>query len=99
MRMLMKVEMNTEAANDLIKQGVVPELMQEALGRIRPESAYFTVENGCRTAYLFFDLNEPSDLPALAEPFFMRLGARIHYSPVMNQEELIEGLGWLGGQG
>ncbi|MFF9341308.1 MULTISPECIES: hypothetical protein [unclassified Streptomyces] len=95
MRMLMKVEMNTEVSNDLIRQGAVQGLMQEALGRIRPEAAYFTVENGCRTGYFFFDLAETSDLPAIAEPFFMRLGAKIHYSPVMNQEELAKGLGRL----
>ncbi|MER5738789.1 MULTISPECIES: hypothetical protein [unclassified Streptomyces] len=99
MRMLMKVEMNTEVSNDLIRQGAVQGLMQEALGRIRPEAAYFTVENGCRTGYFFFDLAETSDLPAIAEPFFMRLGARIHYSPVMNQEELAKGLSRLSDHG
>ncbi|MFE5794172.1 hypothetical protein ACFQ8C_16550 [Streptomyces sp. NPDC056503] len=92
MRMLMKVEMDTEASNDLIRQGAVQGLMEEALGRIRPEAAYFTVENGCRTGYFFFDLTESSALPSISEPFFMRLGAKIHYSPVMNREELAEGL-------
>ncbi|MEU3610236.1 hypothetical protein AB0E83_33085 [Streptomyces sp. NPDC035033] len=96
MRMLLKVEMDTTTSNELIRQGAVQGLMQEALGRIRPEAAYFTVENGCRTGYFFFDLAESSDLPFLSEPFFMRLGAKVHYSPVMNQEELARGLGRLG---
>ncbi|MEV6352178.1 hypothetical protein [Streptomyces hydrogenans] len=93
MRMLLKVEMDTEASNDLIRQGAVQGLMEEAFGRIHPEAAYFTVEKGCRTGYFFFDLAETSDLPAISEPFFMRLGAKIHYSPVMNPEELAKGLG------
>ncbi|MFF2777674.1 hypothetical protein ACFVU3_22505 [Streptomyces sp. NPDC058052] len=99
MRMLLKVEMNTESSNDLIRQGAVQGLMEEALGRIRPEAAYFTVENGCRTGYFFFDLAETSDMPAIAEPFFMRLGAKVHYSPVMNPEELAKGLGQISGRG
>ncbi|MEU3400408.1 hypothetical protein ACFY9C_06610 [Streptomyces filamentosus] len=92
MRMLLKVEMDTAASNEAIREGSIQGLMQEAVGRIRPEAAYFTVENGCRTGYFFFDLAETSDLPAIAEPFFMRLGARIHYSPVMNSDELAKGL-------
>ncbi|GHF78858.1 hypothetical protein ACFFSH_36505 [Streptomyces filamentosus] len=92
MRMLLKVEMDTAASNEAIREGSIQGLMQEAVGRIRPEAAYFTVENGCRTGYFFFDLTETSDLPAIAEPFFMRLGARIHYSPVMNPDELAKGL-------
>ncbi|MFJ3614047.1 MULTISPECIES: hypothetical protein [Streptomyces] len=99
MRMLLKVEMNTEASNDLIRQGALQELMREALGRVHPEAAYFTVENGCRTGYFFFDLADTSDLPAISEPFFMRLGARIHYSPVMNPEELAKGLGQIATRG
>ncbi|GHJ97262.1 hypothetical protein SNE510_67810 [Streptomyces sp. NE5-10] len=99
MRMLLKVEMNTEASNDLIRQGALQEVMREALERVRPEAAYFTVENGCRTGYFFFDLAETSDLPAIAEPFFMRLGAKIHYSPVMNPEELAKGLGRIATRG
>ncbi|MFF9472619.1 hypothetical protein ACF1E9_08300 [Streptomyces roseolus] len=98
MRMLLKVEMDTAASNEAIRQGSIPGLMQEAIARIRPEAAYFTVENGCRTGYFFFDLTESSDLPAIAEPFFMRLGAKIHYSPVMNPEELAQGLSRLSGQ-
>ncbi|GHA75436.1 hypothetical protein [Streptomyces termitum] len=99
MRMLMKVQMDTEAANEAIRRGSLPKLMQGAFERIAPEAAYFTVENGCRTGYLFFDLADPSDLPVIAEPFFMELGAKIHYSPVMNREDLAKGLAALGADG
>ncbi|MFD8011725.1 hypothetical protein [Streptomyces sp. NPDC058955] len=99
MRMLLKVEMDTESSNELIRQGAAEGVIKEALGRIRPEAAYFTVENGCRTGYFFFDLAETSDLPSISEPFFMRLGAKVHYSPVMNQEELAVGLGRISGRG
>ncbi|MFI8326573.1 hypothetical protein [Streptomyces sp. NPDC085529] len=99
MRMLLKVEMNTETSNELIRQGAAEQVIKEALGRIHPEAAYFTVENGCRTGYFFFDLTDTTDLPSISEPFFMRLGAKVHYSPVMNQQELAEGLGRISGRG
>ncbi|MFC9594712.1 hypothetical protein [Streptomyces sp. NPDC056944] len=92
MRMLLKVQMDTQASNDAIKQGRLLQLMEGALQELRPEAAYFTVENGCRTAYIFFDLADPSLMPKISEPFFMEIGAGIHYSPVMNPDDLRKGL-------
>nr|WP_030555826.1 hypothetical protein [Streptomyces exfoliatus] len=95
MRMLMKVQMDTPASNEAIRQGTLQKLMEDALSRLRPEAAYFGSENGCRTAYLFVDLEDPSQLPKFSEPFFMELGAKISYSPVMDAEDLRKGLGAL----
>ncbi|CAM5633276.1 hypothetical protein GCM10010222_34950 [Streptomyces tanashiensis] len=92
MRMLLKVQMDTPASNEAIKQGKLLELMESSLKELHTEAAYFTVEDGCRTAYLFFDLTDPSQLPKISEPFFMNIGARIHYSPVMNPDDLRKGL-------
>lgn len=96
MRMLLKVQMDTEASNEAIKQGTLQKTMEATLEKLRPEAAYFTVEDGCRTGYLFFDLADPSDLPAISEPFFMGLNAKVHYSPVMNPDDLRKGLDALG---
>ncbi|WP_030690515.1 hypothetical protein [Streptomyces globisporus] len=92
MRMLMKVQMDTATSNEAIKQGNLLKTVEGALEELRPEAAYFTVEDGCRTGYLFFDLEDPSRLPKISEPFFMEMGAKIHYSPVMNPEDLRKGL-------
>ncbi|MET8505289.1 hypothetical protein ABZV60_11615 [Streptomyces sp. NPDC004787] len=92
MRMLLKVQMDTPASNEAIRQGTLRTTMEATLQKLNCEAAYFTVEDGCRTGYLFFDLADPSDLPSISEPFFMDLHAKIHYSPVMNPEDLRKGL-------
>ncbi|MFF0424717.1 hypothetical protein [Streptomyces sp. NPDC004520] len=92
MRMLLKIQMDTPASNEAIRQGSLLKLMEGALQELKPEAAYFTVEDGCRTGYLFFDLDDPSRLPVISEPFFMGVNAKIHYSPVMNPEDLRKGL-------
>ncbi|GEB55930.1 hypothetical protein [Streptomyces gardneri] len=92
MRMLLKVQMDTQASNEAIRQGNLQKIVAGALESLRPEAAYFTVEDGCRTGYIFFDLEDPSRMPSISEPFFLQLGARVHYSPVMNQEDLRKGL-------
>ncbi|WP_443054950.1 hypothetical protein [Streptomyces sp. NBC_00691] len=90
--MLLKVQMDTPASNEAIRAGTLREIMEEALREIHPEAAYFTVENGCRTGYLFFDMADPSQMPKISEPFFLKLHAKIHYSPVMNPEDMAKGL-------
>ncbi|MDV9192946.1 hypothetical protein R6L23_32870 [Streptomyces sp. SR27] len=99
MRMLLKVEMDTKASNEAIRQGTLQKAMESSMEALKPEAAYFTVENGCRTAYIFFDLVEPSQLPKISEPFFLGLNAKIHYSPVMNPEDLAKGLSALADEG
>ena len=66
--------------------------MQEQLGRLQPEAAYFGPEGGMRTAFLVFDLEDPSDLPSITEPLFSAVKAKIEMFPVMNREDLQKGL-------
>ena len=97
MRMMMKMQVDTEAGSRAISDGSLSQLMQETLGRLQPEAAYFGPENGVRTAFIVFDLEDPSQLPALTEPLFSKLKANIQMFPVMDREDLQKGLGRLGG--
>jgi hypothetical protein len=84
--------MDTEASNRAIKDGSMPKVMESALEQLHAEAAYFTTHEGQRTAYIVFDLHEPAQIPQVAEPFFQALNAKIDWSPVMNAEDLQEGL-------
>jgi hypothetical protein len=96
MRTLMRVTMDIEAANKVIRDGSMGKVMESALGELKPEAAYFTTHNGKRTAFIFFDLKDPSHMPAAAEPFFMNFNAEIEMIPVMNQQDLKAGLERIG---
>jgi len=88
MRMMLKVNMSTEAANELARQGKLGSTIQSILAELKPEAAYFAADNGERTAYIFFDLADSSGIPAAAEPWFHALNARLTFQPVMNSEDL-----------
>ncbi|MEU1518047.1 hypothetical protein ABZ490_38885 [Streptomyces sp. NPDC005811] len=96
MRMMMRASMDTERANELIRNGTLGKLIEESMAQIKPEAAYFTADGGRRTAYVFFDMADPSDMPVISEPFFLELGADLTYTPVMNMEDVQKGLSRLG---
>jgi hypothetical protein len=88
MRMMLKVNMSTEAANELAIQGKLGTTIQAILADMKPEAAYFLDDDGERTGYIFFDLADSSGIPAIAEPWFLTLKARLTFKPCMNAEDL-----------
>jgi hypothetical protein len=88
MRMMLKVNMATEAANELARQGKLGSTIQSILADLKPEAAYFTDDDGERTGLIFFDLADSSAIPAVAEPWFLALNARLTFRPAMNSEDL-----------
>ncbi|MFD5231313.1 hypothetical protein ACFWJ5_22800 [Streptomyces qaidamensis] len=96
MRVLLKASMDTEKANEAIRNGTLGKLIQESMEQIKPEAAYFTTDHGKRTAYLVFDMQDSWQMPVISEPFFLQLDAEITYTPVMNMEDVQKGLSQLG---
>jgi hypothetical protein len=92
MRMMLRVTIPVEQGNKAIKDGSLPEIMKSALDNLRPEAAYFLPDSGIRTALIFFDLKDPSQIPVIAEPLFMGLNAAVEFVPVMNADDLRAGL-------
>ncbi|WP_155055643.1 DUF3303 family protein [Streptomyces blattellae] len=96
MRVLFRAQLDTERSNEAIRNGTMAKLVQSSMEQVKPEAAYFTTDNGHRTCYMVFDMKDSSEMPAIAEPFFLDLGADVSYTPVMNPEDLQKGLAQLG---
>jgi hypothetical protein len=90
-RVLMTFKMDTDKASKAIADNTLPQLMK-AVERLKPEAAYFGATDGKRTGFIVFDLEKPSDIPAIAEPLFRDLGAEIDLIPVMNVEDVQAGV-------
>jgi hypothetical protein len=95
MRMLMTVQMETEATNRAIQDGSLSTLMDSTMERFNAEAAYFTTRDGQRTVYIFFDFAEAPQMIEMAEPLFTGLNAKIDFAPVMTPDDVREGLGRL----
>ena len=88
MRMIMKVSMPTELANELVREGTLGPTLDKLLGGVKPEAVYFTTMDGERTALVVLDVAEPSDMVRVAEPFFLALDAAVDYYPAMIPADL-----------
>lgn len=93
MRMLMKVSIPVEAGNRAIADGSLGKTIQSILEKQKPEAAYFVAEQGKRTGYLFTELKTASDIPGLAEPWFLAFHAAIELTPAMTPQDLAAAAG------
>ena len=88
MRCLLKVSIPVETGNATIGDGTLPKIIESILSELKPEAAYFAEENGKRTGFVVFDLKDTSQIPAVAEPWFLAFNAQVEFHPAMNLEDL-----------
>ena len=91
MRCLLKVVLPVAEANAAVADGSLATTINSILGDLKPEAAYFAEENGARTAFIFFNLENSSQIPAVAEPWFLAFNAKVEFHPAMNLEDLKNG--------
>ncbi len=98
MRMMMKVSVPIEAANKAVADGSMKKILQSQLEKWRPEAVYFHAAGDVRTALLFVDIKEESDMPVIADPFFKGVNAHVTFTPVLNIQDFQAGLAKIAGQ-
>ena len=88
MRFLLKVNIPVESGNAAAKAGKLGATIQSILAEQKPEAAYFTDDNGQRTALIFLEMKDASQIPAIAEPWFLAFNASVELHPVMVPDDL-----------
>jgi hypothetical protein len=88
MRMMVQVTIPVEAGNAAIKDGSLMSTVQSALGDLKAEAAYFCAFGGERNAFIVFDMKDTSEIPGIAERFFLTFNAKVNFYPVMNAQDL-----------
>ena len=97
MKILMTTRFPNEPFNSLMREGRVDEIMNEILESQKPEAVYFTEIEGERGCVSIIDINNQSQIPQYAEPFFLNFNAECHFSIAMTPQDLkVAGLNELG---
>jgi hypothetical protein len=55
---------------------------------VKPEGVYFTEDDGHRGAVLVVNVEKPSQVPSLAEPWFLSFNADCRFRIVMSPDDL-----------
>jgi hypothetical protein len=88
MKMLLTVEMPHEPFNTLTKEGKAGQVLGRIMEEIRPESIYFTEHEGARGCVAVVEVENASDIPKFAEPFFLNFNADCKFRVAMSLEDL-----------
>ena len=77
-----------EPFNTAVRNGTAGQIIGKILEAVKPEAAYFTEQDGHRGAVLVVNVNSPSDIPALAEPWFLNFQADCQFRIAMTPDDL-----------
>ena len=92
MRFMLTCRIHVERGNELAKNGTLGETIQTIMEELQPEAAYFSDMEGARGGYIVLNMDDASQIPAMAEPLFLGFGATIQVHPVMTPEVLVKGM-------
>lgn len=97
MRMLVNFQFPIEPFNTMAREGTVGKIIESVLAEIKPEAVYFYAPNGCRGGSMVVNLDSASQIPSVAEPLFLKFGAKCEFHVAMTPDDLARsGLGELG---
>ena len=88
MRMLLNVDIPHEPFNTALRNGTVGATIRRIIAETKPESVYFTEQNGRRGATLVVQVEQSSQIPSLAEPWFLNFNADCQFRIAMTPEDL-----------
>ena len=88
MRMLIDLAFPIEPFNTYVRDGSAGERIAKILDDLKPEAVYFTEQDGERGGIMIVDVASPSDVPRIAEPFFLTFNAEVRFHVCMTPDDL-----------
>ncbi len=88
MRLLLDVTFPHEPFNAAVRSGTAGATIGKILEEMKPEVVYFVERDGRRGATIVVNVKNASEIPALAEPWFLNFSADCKFRIAMTPEEL-----------
>ena len=90
MRIILNITFPVNEFNTAVKNGRVGQKIGRILEEIKPEAVYFSEQNGKRGAIVVVDIEKASQIPMLAEPWFLTFNASVEFRVAMTPDDLEE---------
>jgi exonuclease VII large subunit len=93
MRFVVRAKIPTEAGNKVVQdpENLLKNL-EDYMKKTKAEASYFFEADGERVATFTVDMQSADSIPDLIEPLFQGMHAKVELHPVMNFDELKQGL-------
>ena len=88
MRVMLRVTIPHREFNSAVKEGTVGRTLNRILEDAKPEAVYFTEHQGRRGAILVVDMDDSSQIPSYAEPWFLAFNADVEFAVAMTPDDL-----------
>lgn len=89
MKMLINIIFPIEPFNSMVRNGTAGDIIGRIIDDIKPESIYFTEQEGCRGAIMIAEIPDASGVPAVAEPWFLNFEAHCEFRIAMTPDDLV----------
>jgi hypothetical protein len=90
MRLMMRARLPAEPFDTYVRQGTIRALVNRILEETKPQVVYFTEEEGWREALVITEVDRPSGIPALSEPWLLNFNAECEFRVAMLPDDLQE---------
>jgi hypothetical protein len=88
MKFILNVTIPNLEFNAAVKDGSAGEKLGKIMDSIGPEAVYFSIHEGQRGATMIVNLEDASELPKIAEPWFLTFNAKLDIKLIMAPEDL-----------
>ena len=88
MRFVVKFRIPVEKFNAAVRDGSAGRKIEQILADTKPEAVYFWEEAGKRGGVMVVNLERASQIPAIAEPWFLYFDAGVELRPCMTPQDL-----------
>ena len=88
MKMIMMTEFPPEPFNSRVRDGSIGKIIGEITRTLDFESLHFVELDGCRGAVGVCNIQDSSEIPTYAEPFFLSFNAEVRFRIAMTPEDL-----------
>lgn len=88
MRFMIHVSIPPQKFNEAVLDGTAGAKIGRILEETKPEAAYFCAKDGQRGCFLVVNIDRTSEMPRLAEPWFINFNASVEFLPTMTPQDL-----------
>ena len=90
MKMLVNVAFPIEPFNSMVRNGTAGDIIGQVLEDVKPESIFFTEQDGHRGAVMVVEVADASSIPSIVEPWFLNFEANCEFNIAMTPDDLMK---------